>query len=246
MVAHSVARQPGRPTAVVVAHAAPRGARAGHLPHPARRAALRRRAGRLVGASTATRDLADPPTITFDRRRHWVDVAPAARRAGDAPGLPGRHTEVAGDPVRHTWRGDAGPAALPFLADHRVHDEAVLPGAAFHALALSAACEVFARAAPTRCEVNDLRFRELLRLADRTEVSTTVTVTAPDRAECEIFARGDGRRLGAAGRRGAALRPVHRWPIRRRAGRATTRRRRGALRGDAARGASSTARRSPG
>ncbi|HEV7709735.1 MAG TPA: type I polyketide synthase [Asanoa sp.] len=133
-------------------------------------------------------DLADPPTMTYDRRRHWVDVSPV-EAAPDATGLPGRHTEVAGDPVRHTWVGDAGLDALPFLADHRVHDEAVLPGAAFHALALSAATAVFAAPAD-QVVVEDLAFRELLRLEARTEVSTTVTMTAPDRAECEIFARG--------------------------------------------------------
>ncbi|GIF47060.1 polyketide synthase 2/polyketide synthase 5 [Asanoa ferruginea] len=133
-------------------------------------------------------DLADPPTMTYDRRRHWVDVSPVDPTP-DVSGLPGRHTEVAGDPVRHTWVGDAGLDALPFLADHRVHDEAVLPGAAFHALALSAATAVFA-APVDQVVVEDLAFRELLRLEARTEVSTTVTMTTPDRAECEIFARG--------------------------------------------------------
>ena len=90
--------------------------------------------------------------------------------------------------MRHTWVGDAGTTALPFLADHRVHDEPVLPGAAFHALALSAACAVFGVPAD-QVVVEDLAFRELLRLDGRTEVSTTVTMTGPDRAECEVFAR---------------------------------------------------------
>ncbi|SNS58920.1 polyketide synthase 2/polyketide synthase 5 [Asanoa hainanensis] len=145
-------------------------------------------------------DLADPPAITYDRRRHWVDAAPVAPAAPPL-GLPGRHTEVAGDPVRHTWVGDAGLLALPFLADHRVHDEPVLPGAAYHALALSAACAVFAAPAD-EVAVEDLTFHELLRLADHTEVGTTVTRTGPDRADCEIFARG---RDGAWHRHAAAV-----------------------------------------
>ncbi|MDG4826234.1 type I polyketide synthase [Asanoa sp. WMMD1127] len=132
-------------------------------------------------------ELADPPTLTYDRRRHWVDVAPVSASVAPA-GLPGAHAEVAGDPVRHTWVGDAGLLALPFLADHQVHDEPVLPGAAYHALALSAACAVFAAPAD-EVVVEDLSFRELLRLGDHTEVSTTVTMVAADRAECEIFAR---------------------------------------------------------
>ncbi|GIF78216.1 type I polyketide synthase [Asanoa siamensis] len=133
-------------------------------------------------------ELADPPTLTYDRRRHWIDLAEPAGPAPLATGLPGTHTEVAGDPVRHTWVGDAGTDALPFLADHRVHDEPVLPGAAFHALALTAACGVFGVPADD-VVVENLAFQELLRLDPRTEVSTTVTVTGPDRAECEVFAR---------------------------------------------------------
>ncbi|BBJ38723.1 hypothetical protein SSPO_014410 [Streptomyces antimycoticus] len=46
-------------------------------------------------------------------------------------------------------------------------------------------------AGPEEVEVTDLHFRELLRLADRTDLSTTVTLAAADRAECEIFGRDE-------------------------------------------------------
>ncbi|MER5970588.1 type I polyketide synthase [Streptomyces sp. NPDC002055] len=136
--------------------------------------------------------LADVPPITFDRKRHWVDTVPAAGSGTgvNGPTLPGVHAEVPGDTVRHTWQGDAGTAAQPWLADHRVHGEPVLPGAAYYALALTAACEVF-DAAPHEVEVADVRFRELLRLTERTEVSTTVVARGTDHAECEIFGRGE-------------------------------------------------------
>ena len=152
-------------------------------------------------------ELADPPTITYDRRRHWVDRAPALAPAPAGGPLPGTHTEVAGDPVRHTWLGDAGLDASPWLGDHRVHGDAVLPGSGFHALALTAACAVFG-AAPAEVTVADLAFRELLRLDARTAVSTTVTMTGPDTASCEVFARDDGgswvRHATATLRRGPA------------------------------------------
>ncbi|MGW4076244.1 SDR family NAD(P)-dependent oxidoreductase [Streptomyces asiaticus] len=135
--------------------------------------------------------LADVPPITFDRTRHWADTPlPAPTDATSAAGLPGAHLEVPGEPVRHTWRARTGTAALPWLADHRVHGAPVLPGAASYALALTAACEVFG-AGPEEVEVTDLRFRELLRLADHTDLSTTVTMAATDRAECEIFGRDE-------------------------------------------------------
>nr|APD71678.1 type I polyketide synthase 13 [Streptomyces sp.] len=136
-------------------------------------------------------DLSDVPFLTFDRQRHWADVAPFADApAGTGGGLPGTHAEVPGEQVRHYWRGDAGTAAVPWLADHRVHADPVFPGAGYCAVALTAACEVFG-APEQEIEVTDVRFLELLQLSAHTEVVTSVTVTAPDRAECEIFGRGE-------------------------------------------------------
>lgn len=140
-------------------------------------------------------DLADVPTITFDRKHHWVEAAqlvtPAEQRAArSAVALPGSHTEVPGEQVRHCWQGDAGTTRLPWLTDHRVHGTPVLPGAAHYAIALTTACEVF-DATPADVEITNVSFRELLRLTEHTDLSTTVTMTAPDHATCEIFGRGD-------------------------------------------------------
>ncbi|MET8009438.1 type I polyketide synthase [Streptomyces sp. NPDC005271] len=139
--------------------------------------------------------LADVPAITFDRTRHWADTAlPATAEPpaddGTAGELPGAHTEVPGEPLRHAWHARTGPAALPWLDHHRVHGAPVLPGAASYALALTAACEVF-DAVPTEVEITDLHFQELLPLADHTDLATTVTLAATDRATCEIHGRGD-------------------------------------------------------
>ncbi|WP_327226529.1 type I polyketide synthase [Streptomyces platensis] len=136
-------------------------------------------------------ELVDVPTVTFDRRHHWADPPqpPAVAEAPRAQ-LPGHHTEFPGEPVRHCWRADVGTGALPWLADHRVHGNAVFPGAAHCGLALSVACEAFG-AAPHEVEVTEIHFKQLLRLEADTEVSTVVTMTAPDRAECQILARNE-------------------------------------------------------
>lgn len=52
------------------------------------------------------------------------------------------------------------------------------------------ACEAFG-AAPHEVEVTEIHFKQLLRLEADTEVSTVVTMTAPDRAECQILARNE-------------------------------------------------------
>lgn len=140
-------------------------------------------------------DLANVPTITFDRKRHWVDAARPAgpgeqNTARSATALPGSHIEVPGEQVRHCWQGDAGTTAMPWLTDHRVHGTPVLPGAAYYAVALTTACEVF-DASPAEVEVTDVSFQEMLRLTEHTNLSTNVTMIAPDHATCEIFGRGD-------------------------------------------------------
>ncbi|MGC0318453.1 SDR family NAD(P)-dependent oxidoreductase [Kitasatospora acidiphila] len=132
--------------------------------------------------------LTDVPPLTFDRRPHWTDTAPpqaAPRRPEDAAAtLPGTRTDVPGTPPRHTWHADAGTESLPWMADHRVHGQPVMPGAGYCALALTVADDTLHHPA---VEVTDIHFRELLHLDARTPISTTVTHHSADRADCEIF-----------------------------------------------------------
>ncbi|MGW2372983.1 SDR family NAD(P)-dependent oxidoreductase [Kitasatospora sp. NPDC001683] len=140
--------------------------------------------------------LTDVPALTFNRRPHWTDVTPpraASRHTEGAPAaLPGTHTEVPGDQPRHTWHADTGTDVLPWMTDHRVHGQPVLPGAAYCALALTAAGEVFHGAAHD-VEATDIHFRELMHLDAHTPIGTTVTLTGADRADCEVFGQdGNG------------------------------------------------------
>ncbi len=149
--------------------------------------------------------LADVPTTAFDRTPHWIEPSelpdgdrPLASPGSSAPhgpagvnsSLPGVHGRVPGRPVRHTWRGEAGTRAHPWLADHQVNNAVVLPGAAYCALALTAACQVF-DAPPREVEVMDLAFHELLAPSGRCEITMTADLLAQDRAGCEVFARAE-------------------------------------------------------
>ncbi|UKY53195.1 type I polyketide synthase [Streptomyces inhibens] len=158
-------------------------------------------------------NLVDAPTVTFHRRHHWAAAAhPADGATAPRSHLPGQHTEVPGEPTRHCWHADTGTDALPWLADHRVHGNPVFPGAAHCGLALMAGCEVFG-VAPHEVEVTDIHFEQLLRLERQTEISTVVTMTAPDRAHCEILARdeeGAWERQADAVLHRLSVRPEHR------------------------------------
>jgi polyketide synthase 2/polyketide synthase 5 len=139
-------------------------------------------------------NLADVPPLTFDRRRHWAQTAqhPAGPHGSNDPDtdLPGKHAVVPGPQLRHNWQADVGTGAIAWMADHRVHGTAVLPGAAYCALALTAACEVFGTA-PYEVEALDIHFLDLMHLAEHTPLSTTVTQLAADRADCDVFGLGE-------------------------------------------------------
>ncbi|MFI9246565.1 SDR family NAD(P)-dependent oxidoreductase [Streptomyces sp. NPDC053086] len=128
--------------------------------------------------------LADVPTITFDRTRHWaVGQSPSA----DDGALPGRHTEVPGEPVRHNWHATAPAQHLPWLDDHRVHGAPVLPGAGFCAVFHTAA--VSALSAASDVDLIDITFHDVLRMSSDTELSTTLTLTDGEQATCKMHSR---------------------------------------------------------
>ncbi|MDI1461274.1 type I polyketide synthase [Catellatospora sp. KI3] len=130
------------------------------------------------------RVLTDAPALTFDRRRHWIDPLPE-RAAATGAGLPGAHVPL---PDGDLWHGDAGTGALPWLADHRVHGDPVLPGAGFAALALTAAAAAFGTA-PADVHITGLRLDRMLTLGEHTAVSTLVERRDPRRATVTVSTR---------------------------------------------------------
>ncbi|WP_344409817.1 SDR family NAD(P)-dependent oxidoreductase, partial [Catellatospora methionotrophica] len=133
----------------------------------------RYRGGRLV----------DAPTITFARRRHWIDLTAPAATTGQ--GLPGTRLPL---PDGDLWHADTGTGAMPWLDEHRVHAEPVLPGAAYAAMALTAACATF-DAAPDTVAVTELRLERMLTLGERTDLTTRVHRRDPRRATVELSTR---------------------------------------------------------
>jgi polyketide synthase 5 len=89
--------------------------------------------------------------------------------------LLGSHVRLHEEPERHAWEGEVGTDALPWLGDHRVHNVAALPGAAYCEMALAAARTVLGEAS----EVRDVRFEQMLLLDQKTPLYAVATVTAP-------------------------------------------------------------------
>lgn len=111
--------------------------------------------------------------------------------------LLGAHVRLPEDQERHVWQADVGTAAQPWLDDHRVHDVAALPGAAYCEMALTVAAGVLGDGA----EVTDLAFHDMLLLDDETVVSTVAAVLADGVAEFGIETAGEGERVRRASAR---------------------------------------------
>nr|WP_255503193.1 type I polyketide synthase [Mycolicibacterium sp. CR10] len=89
--------------------------------------------------------------------------------------LLGEHVCLQEEPERHVWQADVGTVAQPWLADHRIGDVAVLPGAAYCEMALAAAAVVVGEAS----EIRDLSFEQALLLDAQTTVGASAEVSSP-------------------------------------------------------------------
>lgn len=108
-------------------------------------------------------------------RREDADAAPTGAAVRAVHPLLGAYVHLLEEPERHVWQGEVGIAAHPWLDDHRVHNLAVLPSAAYCEMALAAARASLGESA----EIRDLRFEQMLPLDDWTPVSAGAVVVAP-------------------------------------------------------------------
>ncbi len=150
--------------------------------------------------------LLDAPLPAWDHRRLLLARPGSLGVQGQAKGhlvavhpLLGAHVRLLEEPERHAWQADVGTAALPWLADHLVHDVAAFPGAAYCEMALAAAERLF----PEGAEVRDVDFEDLLLLDARTELAAVASIEAPGVAAFAVQT-DSGEGAGERVRRAAA------------------------------------------
>ena len=137
--------------------------------------------------------LVDAPLPAWNHRPLLLTRSGQDSRAQGAPMVPvhplmGAHVRLHEEPERHVWQGEVGTAAQPWLGDHRIHNVAFLPGAAYCEMASAAARTVFGEYS----EIRDIRFEATLLLDDETPVSAVASVTSPGVGDFVVETFQDG------------------------------------------------------
>ncbi|HEY5151581.1 MAG TPA: sulfolipid-1 biosynthesis phthioceranic/hydroxyphthioceranic acid synthase, partial [Mycobacterium sp.] len=143
--------------------------------------------------------LVDAPLPTWSHRSLLLTRGGEELRARGACTVPvhpllGAHVRLPEEPERHVWEGEVGTAAQPWLGDHRIHQVAALPGAAYCEMACAAARTVLGE----QFDVRDIRFEATLLLDDQTPVSAVASVSSPGIVDFVVETFQDGTRIRRA------------------------------------------------
>ena len=88
----------------------------------------------------AQRELADIPPTPWLHSNYWAAPSSANRQPASAHPLLGMHVEMPSG-RDHVWQADVGTEFIPWLADHKVHGQPVMPATGFAEMALAAGSE---------------------------------------------------------------------------------------------------------
>ncbi|WIM88720.1 sulfolipid-1 biosynthesis phthioceranic/hydroxyphthioceranic acid synthase [Candidatus Mycobacterium wuenschmannii] len=143
--------------------------------------------------------LVDAPLPTWTHRQFVYELDSKDLRARGVNSvavhpLLGAHVRLLEEPERHAWEAEVGTTALPWLGDHKIHDIAVLPGAAYLEMALAASRAIHGETAAIR----DVRFEQMLLLEATTPVAANATVHSPGVVKFAVEAEQEGERARRA------------------------------------------------
>jgi phthiocerol/phenolphthiocerol synthesis type-I polyketide synthase D len=133
---------------------------------------------------------ADIPPSPWLHASYWIEKKSVGPRLPDVHPLLGVHVEMPSG-REHVWQADIGTEMFPWLADHKVHGQAIMPVAGFAEMALAAGRQVLGLPVGA-VQVTALDIEQPLVLDRQTQV-TTQLAQGVDGNRVEIHARsGDG------------------------------------------------------
>ena len=133
--------------------------------------------------------LADVPPSPWLHSRYWAASRSVTQRLPDTHPLLGVHVAV---PLGrdHVWQADLGTEMMPWLADHKVNGQSVMPAAVFAEMALAAAHEVLGLPVDA-VQVSELEVERPLAVDRQTRV-TTQLAQSDNGIRVEIYASSPG------------------------------------------------------
>ncbi|WP_286149113.1 type I polyketide synthase [Mycobacterium sp. IS-1496] len=141
----------------------------------------------VVPAGNEPRRLVDIPTTPWQHTRYWIPDRATSSVSGDCHPLLGTHIAIpTGD--GHVWQADIGSAVVPWLADHRIHDQSLMPAAGFAETVLAAATEAFGQPADTM-RLDQFTVEQMLPIEEHTTITTQSAVLTENRIRVEVHSR---------------------------------------------------------
>ncbi len=139
----------------------------------------------VAAAQTAdgTKRLIDLPPTPWQHVRYWAAPFSATRQAASAHPLLGTHVELPSG-RDHVFTADVGTELLPYLLDHKVHGQPVMPGTGFGEIALAAASE--ALGLPAQSVTVGVEVEQMLPLGESTQLTTQLTRGEKDGDEIRV------------------------------------------------------------
>ncbi len=133
--------------------------------------------------------LADVPPSPWRHSKYWMPSHSLRQRQPDGHPLLGVHVEMPSG-RDHVWQADLGTEMMPWLADHTVNGQSLMPEAVFAEMALAAGREVLGLPVDA-VQVNDLEVQQPLALDRHTRV-TTQLAQSDNGIRVEIHASSGG------------------------------------------------------
>ncbi len=144
-----------------------------------------------IPPDTANGRMAGIPVTPWHHTQFWVADRSGRSDSVAAHPLLGVHIEVPSS-QDHVWQADVGTEVSPWLADHKVFGQAIMPAAAFAEIALAAATEAFGVPVDA-VSINQLEVEQMLTLDDHVQLTTQLTRGADDKTRIEIYSRSPSR-----------------------------------------------------
>src|SRR6185312_9566039 len=129
------------------------------------------------------------PSSPWLHSKYWVASRSLGQRLPDVHPLLGMHVEMPSG-RDHVWQAEIGTETMPWLADRKVHGQAVMSVAGFAEMALAAGCEALGLPVDA-VQVNGREVEQTLALDRQTRV-TTQLAQSDDGIRVEIHARSAG------------------------------------------------------